>query len=312
MSTVTEGIICYDTGTYNRSLEERDQLREAKMETSFGVFVALNLITLVLGHGRMIDPASRNSAWRYGFNTPRHDTDNELNCGGFSVQWDTNKGKCGVCGDPYHFKPGKALYTHPGLYATGTITKTYREGQEIDVLIDVTSNHQGHFTFRVGKIGTPPITQEKLTHLLKQPNGDTKWKINSKRNKVFEIRLKLPDGLTCDHCVIQWWWRVANSWGCDPDGSCGMGKGEQETFVNCADIRITKNDGSVPTDPPTQAPPPTTQAPTDAPTTPLPTNAPNPGGCKATGAYTGNAAMDAWCRDNCAKGYCPPSICVCP
>lgn len=285
------------------------------MAAIFGAFVALNVITIVLGHGRLIDPASRNSAWRYGFNTPRHDTDNELNCGGFSVQWDTNNGKCGVCGDPYHFKPGEALYTHPGTYATGTITKTYTEGQEIKVLVEVTSNHQGHFTFSLGKIGKPPITQEKLTYVLKQPNGDTKWKINSKRNKVFEIKLKLPTGLTCDHCVIQWWWRVANSWGCDGPGNCGMGKGEQETFVNCADIRITKSDGSVPPPSPTEAPPPTQKPPkptTQGATEPPPTNAPDPGGCKAVGHYKGNKAMDVWCAGNCAKGYCPPSICKCP
>ena len=282
-----------------------------KMELMFRVVVSLNLTALVLGHGRLIDPASRNSAWRYGFKTPRQDTDNELNCGGFSVQWETNKGKCGVCGDPHHFKPGKALYTHPGRYATGTITKTYREGQEINVLVDVTSNHQGQFTFSVGKIGTPPMTQEKLTYVLRQPNGDPKWVIDSKKNKVFKIRLKLPRGLTCDHCVMQWWWRVANSWGCDGPGDCGMGKGEQETFVNCADIRITKNDGSVPTKPPTQAPPRTTQAPTERPTKPPPTNAPNPEGCKAVGAYKGNKAMDDWCQRNCAVGYCPGSMCRC-
>ncbi|XP_022788074.1 uncharacterized protein LOC111328003 [Stylophora pistillata] len=280
------------------------------MAAPLQVFIALNFITLVLGHGRLIDPASRNSAWRYGFGTPRQDTDNELNCGGFSVQWDANKGKCGVCGDAYHFKPGKALYTHPGRYATGTITKTYEEGQDITVMIDVTSNHQGHFTFRVGDIGSLPITQEKLKYVLRQPNGDTKWKINAREDKIFEIKLKLPGGLTCDHCVLQWWWRVGNSWGCDGPNDCGMGKGQQETFVNCADIRITKKDGSVPPPPPTRPPPPTEKPP--GPTEPLPTNAPNPKGCKAIAAWTGNKAIDDWCVRNCAKGNCPAHMCKCP
>ena len=266
------------------------------------------MITLVVGHGRLISPPSRNSAWRYDFDTPRQDTDNELNCGGFNVQWSTNKGKCGVCGDAYHLKPGKALYTHPGKYATKTITKTYKEGQEIEVLVDVTSNHQGYFRFSVGKIGTPPITQEKLTHILKQPNGKTKWYINSHGNDVFKIKLKLPRGLTCDHCVMQWWWHVGNNWGCDGPGNCGMGKGPQETFVNCADIRITKSDGSVPLPPSTRPPPPTEKPP--KPTEPLPTNAPNPGGCKSIPPYKGKE-MDDWCRRNCATGYCPPTHCKC-
>ena len=103
------------------------------MEAIFRYLVALSLIVQALGHGRLIDPASRNAAWRYGFDTPTQVTDNELNCGGFSTQWDKNGGKCGVCGDPYHFKEGEAMYAHPGKYATGIITKTYREGQEIEV-----------------------------------------------------------------------------------------------------------------------------------------------------------------------------------
>ena len=126
-----------------------------KMIAIFRVFVALSLIALVLGHGRLIDPPSRNSAWRYGFDTPRQDTDNELNCGGFNVQWSTNKGKCGVCGDAHHLTEPK--YIHPGKYATKTITKTYKEGQEIEVIVDVTSNHQGYFTFSVATIGDTTI-----------------------------------------------------------------------------------------------------------------------------------------------------------
>ena len=56
------------------------------MEAIFRYLVALSLIVQALGHGRLIDPASRNAAWRYGFDTPTQVTDNELNCGGFSTQ----------------------------------------------------------------------------------------------------------------------------------------------------------------------------------------------------------------------------------
>ena len=282
------------------------------MEAIFHILIAASIVALVSGHGRLIDPPSRNSAWRYGFETPRQDTDNELNCGGFNVQWSTNKGKCGVCGDAHHLRPGKALYTHPGKYATGTITKTYKEGQEIKVVVDVTSNHQGYFTFSVGDIGSPPITQEKLSYVLRQPNGDTKWKINSHGNDVFTIRLRLPRGLTCDHCVLQWWWRVGNNWGCDGKRDCGMGKGPQETFVNCADIRITKSDGSVPPPPAPTRPLPPTEAPPEPPkpTKPMPTNAPNPEGCRSIPPYK-SKQMDDWCRRNCATGYCPATHCKC-
>jgi hypothetical protein len=38
---------------------------------------------------------------RYGFNTPPNYNDNELYCGGFTRQYQTNGGKCGICGDPW-------------------------------------------------------------------------------------------------------------------------------------------------------------------------------------------------------------------
>ena len=39
--------------------------------------------------------------WRYGFNNPPNFNDHEIYCGGFTRQWQTNKGQCGICGDPY-------------------------------------------------------------------------------------------------------------------------------------------------------------------------------------------------------------------
>lgn len=74
------------------------------------LLVVANVIATVFGHGYMEDPPSRNSAWRKFPQRPKQFTDNELNCGGFSVQWQKNKGKCGVCGDPYHIKNAKYVY----------------------------------------------------------------------------------------------------------------------------------------------------------------------------------------------------------
>ena len=142
----------------------------------FKILVAFTLVSSIVGHGRMIDPPSRNSAWRVGFPNPPHYTDNELNCGGFNVQWKTNGGKCGVCGDPSIMRRDQP-HIYPGKYANGIITKTYREGQEIEVVIEITSNHMGTFFFRIGELGAPPITEEKLVYQLKQPNGLDRWEI---------------------------------------------------------------------------------------------------------------------------------------
>lgn len=144
-----------------------------ELKSGLKILIVLSLISSICGHGRLIDPPSRNSAWRYGFPNPPHYTDNELNCGGFNVQWKTNGGKCGLCGDPYHEKNQPHIY--PGKYANNIITKTYREGQEIEVLIEITSNHMGTFFFKIGELDAPPITEEKLVYQLKQPNGQDRW-----------------------------------------------------------------------------------------------------------------------------------------
>jgi hypothetical protein len=51
----------------------------------FVVSVLLCAVSMVAGHGRLIKPPSRSSAWRYGFNTPANYNDHELFCGGFAV-----------------------------------------------------------------------------------------------------------------------------------------------------------------------------------------------------------------------------------
>lgn len=286
------------------------------------LFATASLIVVVAGHGRMIDPASRNSAWRFFSGRPRQYTDNELNCGGFSVQWnEPNNGKCGVCGDAYHDKSPK--YVYPGKYASDVfITKTYKEGQTIDVVIDITSNHQGYFRFSLGKLVKRPITQEQLKYVLLQPDGSNTWQLHSSQNGKFTIKLDLPKGLTCDHCVLQWWWTVGNNWGCDENNNCGVGLGKkQETFVNCADIKIVSagepgateapNTNAPMTEKPNTGAPATKPPPTEGPgATAPPTTAPQ-GVCKATGPWTGDANMDAWCVRNCAQGYCPSTHCIC-
>jgi hypothetical protein len=65
------------------------------------IAAALWPLVHVSGHGRLIEPPSRASMWRYGFDAPANYNDHELYCGGFSRQWQTNGGKCGVCGDPW-------------------------------------------------------------------------------------------------------------------------------------------------------------------------------------------------------------------
>ena len=253
-------------------------------------------------HGRLINPPARNAMWRFGFNNPVNYNDNELNCGGFSVQWITNKGKCGVCGDP----AGVKKHIYPGKYAKGVIGKVYRKGQQIEVAVDLTSNHQGFFEFRIAKVTSKPVQGDDkgrlVGDLLRFVSGGTRFNLPvGSGDQVFKVKLQLPSNLVCDQCVIQWWYSAGNNWDCDSTG-CGEGKGKQEHFVNCADVQIVNNNGGpMPTPSNTRQPPVIV---TDAPTTAR-------SDCRARGHWKGNVNMNRWCRQNCAIGSCSAAYCEC-
>lgn len=77
----------------------------------------LSIIKVCYSHGRLEIPPARNSAWRFGFNTPINYNDNELNCGGAGMQHATNGGKCGVCGDNFS---GPRLHEAGGKFYQAT------------------------------------------------------------------------------------------------------------------------------------------------------------------------------------------------
>lgn len=51
----------------------------------FITLLIISVLTLIAGHGRMISPPGRSTAWRFGFPTPVNYNDHETNCGGFGV-----------------------------------------------------------------------------------------------------------------------------------------------------------------------------------------------------------------------------------
>ncbi|XP_052718593.1 uncharacterized protein LOC128190548 [Crassostrea angulata] len=231
-------------------------------------FVVMTLIGDTDAHGRLMKPCQRGSLWRcYDQNQFASNFDDMGNfCGGTQVQWNRNGGKCGVCGDAYD----SSFKRHEvgGPFATGFITETYSQGQQIDVMVQLTAAHLGKFIFRVCKQvdDTKEVTQECLdqNQLKVIENGVAKDYYESKETGAAKVNLKvqLPPDMVCDHCVFQWWYKTGNSWGQFPGQPGCKGCGPQETFVNCADIKITPSDGNP--QPATKAPvtmQPATQAP---------------------------------------------------
>ncbi|KAH0954937.1 hypothetical protein HN011_012323 [Eciton burchellii] len=207
------------------------------------IVVNLLVVKKVSAHGRLIEPPSRASMWRYGFDTPHDYNDHECYCGGFTRQWQRNKGKCGICGDPWD-SPIPRAHEMGGKYGNGVIVRRYKTGSVIPVRVELTANHHGYFEFRtcVMTYRDREVTQECLDqYLLRAENGSARY-YPGPGNRVFEAYYKLPDGLTCTQCVFQWRYIAGNNWGDCGNGTGAVGCGPQEEFRSCADITIGDNE----------------------------------------------------------------------
>jgi len=213
----------------------------------------------IYGHGYLLDPVARSSAWLVDQSFKQcctYSNHMEMFCGGIQHQWNAHGGKCSICGEPYDrvnkvFEKGGAMYT-------GKIVKTYNQGQQIDVTVVLTANHKGYFEFRLCSLDSTPnseATQACLDRrVLKLAGSDsTKYRdVDKFGSQAITVRLQLPSDVACRHCVFQWRYTTGNNWGTDPiTGQSGIGMGiENETFMGCSDISIVENGSPVNTLPP--------------------------------------------------------------
>ncbi|CAL4091323.1 unnamed protein product [Meganyctiphanes norvegica] len=203
--------------------------------------------TQVQGHGRLIQPPSRSSAWRYGFTTPPNYNDHELYCGGYSRQWSRNGGKCGPCGDPWD-TPQPRLNEGGGKYGLGVIVEEWKEGQVVELGVQLTANHMGYFEFRLCPHNNPryPVADECLdANVLKRADGSGHRYYPGPGAKKFYSNYRLPSDMTCKQCVLQWRYVCGNNWGTCENGTGMVGCGPQEEFRACADVKIKASDGTV-------------------------------------------------------------------
>lgn len=71
---------------------------------------------------------------------------------------------------------------------------------------------------------------------------------------LFNVNYRLPENLTCEHCVLQWRYVAANNWGVCADGRGALGCGNQENFLACSDITIKRNEYIIPETGPLEKP----------------------------------------------------------
>ncbi|KDO18683.1 hypothetical protein SPRG_15209 [Saprolegnia parasitica CBS 223.65] len=218
----------------------------------------------------MLHPPHRGHMFRlpqFSFFPEDYDDDG-LSGGGIGG---TKGGKHGICGDPYngarHHETGGKYGLFP-KYGAKAVGACYKPGATMDIDIQITANHKGYFTFGLCKLnGKDDKETEECFQDLKQPNGETQWKLPG-GNKKFSMQYNLPSNVKCDgdsHCVLRWWYVGWNNPDDDING--------QEQFWNCADIYISDSCGSEPK--PTQKPVPTdVPSPDDSNPTTMPTHKP--------------------------------------
>ncbi|XP_058116352.1 uncharacterized protein LOC131288034 [Anopheles ziemanni] len=202
------------------------------------------------GHGRLIEPPSRASAWRYGFSTPPNYNDHELYCGGFNRQWQKNEGKCGECGDPFDI-PLPRPHEFGGKWGQGVIVRNYKPGATITLRVELTASHMGYFEFRI--CDNVQAKQDCLDkHLMRIVSGtpsiphanDLKTRFYPRNgSRIYDMKAELPADLNCNNCVVQWKYIAGNNWGICPDGNGAVGCGPQEEFRACADVSVGAKEG---------------------------------------------------------------------
>lgn len=201
-------------------------------------YLALQSIGRARAHGYLADPAARNV---------QHNSDycpHCLNAGGpWTVYARGQPGKHGVCGDAWN---APRRHEEGGVFATPPrIAKTYSSGGTLAARVTLTANHKGRWSLRLCPTPRRATSQSCFDkHLLKRADGKGAFTPVPGGTSAFRVKYRLPPGVKCARCVLQWTYETGNS--CNPPGmprptpgleSCRTSlNGEQ--FWNCADIRI--------------------------------------------------------------------------
>ena len=211
--------------------------------------ILLPLLSVVNGHGSIRDPPARNVL------SNSDDCPDCLNAGGVSVMYNgvRSKARYGVCGDPWNAKKD---HEAGGKSARGRIARTYKSGSTITLKLSFSANHRGRMQFSICDLPDKRMSsseERSLTtqrcfnkNVLRRADNKGVYSFLKGNEDKLVVKYKLPRGLKCKHCVLQWEWLTGNS--CCPSNTptkyCEHGVSKcfrytvPETWYNCADIKI--------------------------------------------------------------------------
>ena len=120
------------------------------LKMKFLNLVALGLVlslstkenVLVNGHGYLIEPPSRASAWTVDPDFQKCCVEynhNQMFCGGFSTHWEKNGGRCGICGDDFA-QPEPRMFEKGGAKYLGKVVRTYLPNSLINISVVVSGS----------------------------------------------------------------------------------------------------------------------------------------------------------------------------
>jgi hypothetical protein len=212
-------------------------------------FILLSCLTIVSGHGSVRDPPARNVLANSNY------CPDCLNAGGVSVMYNglRSKARYGVCGDPWNAKKD---HEAGGKFARGKIARTYKSGSTIGIKLSFSANHMGRMSFSICDLPDRHMSkslERSLTtqrcfnkNVLRRADGKGVHSFLNGNEEKLTVKYKLPRGLKCKHCVLQWNWETGNS--CCPANTskqyCEFGVSKcfrytvPEQWFNCADIKI--------------------------------------------------------------------------
>ncbi|GAB4820348.1 hypothetical protein N2152v2_007394 [Parachlorella kessleri] len=233
-----------------------------------GIVLGLALMVApltVLGHGFMFEPKARNV-----------------------IQDNGDAGSC-TSGGPYEVS-GHNTLTWPagnrdvcgGSFTPTAPMKTYAAGSVITISLLLTAQHGGRHMFRLcdrtsadeaclaanvlqradgqGPFTWTPTEPAKGNSIPASAysQGSVQGGSDAYDGEIYSMQYRLPAGVTCSACTLQWWWTTANSCSLpgNPFGDNGMDACTTpqpgpypEEFTNCAEVAITGAGGVAPAQP---------------------------------------------------------------